>query len=105
MALTLTSDTPRFDEIFSKPSFENRVFSKALAQFPFGAAPTAEEVARVAVFLVSDDSCQITGQTISITGGIYGHTSDNTARAAVYGLTDALGCRCERPTRLLGICP
>ena len=29
--------------------------------------------------------------SISITGGIYGHTSDNTARAAVYGLTDALG--------------
>jgi integrase len=29
--------------------------------------------------------------SISITGDIYGHTSDNTARAAVDGLTDALG--------------
>ena len=29
--------------------------------------------------------------SISITGGIYGHTSDNTAGAAVDGLTDALG--------------
>ena len=29
--------------------------------------------------------------SISITGDIYGHTSDNTAGAAVDGLTDALG--------------
>jgi integrase len=29
--------------------------------------------------------------SISITGDIYGHTSDNTARAAVDGLTTALG--------------
>lgn len=69
-ALTLTSDTPRYDEIFSKPSFENRVFSKALSRFPFGAAPTAEEVARVVAFLASDEACQVTGQTISVNGGL-----------------------------------
>lgn len=70
VALTLTSDTPRFDEIFSKPSFENRLFSKALSQFPFGSAPTAKEVARVAAFLASDEACQVTGQTISVNGGL-----------------------------------
>lgn len=70
LALTLTSDTPRYGEIFSKPSFENRVFSKALSRFPFGAAPTAEEVARVAAFLASDEACQVTGQTISVNGGL-----------------------------------
>jgi integrase len=29
--------------------------------------------------------------SIAITGGIYGHTRDDTARAAVDGLTDQLG--------------
>ncbi|MCQ4363988.1 hypothetical protein KQR54_23130 [Mycobacterium gordonae] len=29
--------------------------------------------------------------SISITGDVYGHTSDDTARAAVDGLGDALG--------------
>jgi len=70
LALSLTSDTPRYDEIFSKPGFENKVFSSALAKFPFGAAPTATEVAGVAAFLVSDDAAQITGQTISVNGGL-----------------------------------
>ena len=70
IALTLTADTPRYDEIFSKPSFENRVFSKAQDRFPFGAAPTASEVARVAAFLASDEACQVSGQTISVNGGL-----------------------------------
>jgi integrase len=29
--------------------------------------------------------------SIAVTGDIYGHTSDATTRAAVHGLTDALG--------------
>ena len=32
IALTLTSDTPRYDEIFSKAGFSNKLFSKALAR-------------------------------------------------------------------------
>jgi len=70
LGLTLTSDTPAWDRIFSKPSFENRLFSKALERFPRGRAPTAEEVAQVAVFLASDLALQVTGQTVSVNGGL-----------------------------------
>lgn len=70
LALTLTSETPSWDRIFAKPDFENRVFSKALDRFPAGRAPTAEEVAKVALFLASDDSGQVTGQTLSVNGGL-----------------------------------
>lgn len=70
VALTLTSDTPAWDRIFSKPGFENRLFSKALARFPQGRAPNADEVAEAAVFLASAAAAQITGQTISVNGGL-----------------------------------
>ena len=46
VALTLTSETPSWDRIFSKPSFEKNLFEKALSRFPAGRAPTAEEVTR-----------------------------------------------------------
>lgn len=70
MALTLTADTPRYDKIFSQPGFSNTLFSKALEKFPAGRAPTASEVADVAAFLLSDDALQVTGQTISVNGGL-----------------------------------
>ncbi|MSQ71484.1 MAG: SDR family oxidoreductase [Betaproteobacteria bacterium] len=70
VALTLTSDTPGYDRIFSTPSFANSLFSKALKKFPAGRAPTAEEVARVVGFLASDEAAQVTGQTISANGGL-----------------------------------
>lgn len=70
LALTLTSDTPLFDERLGSPDLANKVFSRALSRFPFGAPPAAGEVARVAAFLASDDACQVTGQTISVNGGL-----------------------------------
>jgi 2-hydroxycyclohexanecarboxyl-CoA dehydrogenase len=70
VALTLTSETPAWERIFSKPGFENRLFSKALERFPQGRAPTAEEVAHVAAFLASDLALQVTGQTVSVNGGL-----------------------------------
>ncbi|MDB5857199.1 MAG: 3-oxoacyl-(acyl-carrier protein) reductase [Ramlibacter sp.] len=70
VALTLTSDTPSWDRIFSRESFENKLFSKALARFPQGRAPTAAEVAEAAVFLASPAAAQITGQTLSVNGGL-----------------------------------
>ena len=70
VALTLTSDTPSWDRIFSNPTFENRLFSKALSRFPAGRAPTSTEVSHAAVFLASDLASQITGQTISVNGGL-----------------------------------
>lgn len=70
LALTVTSDTPILDERLSTPGFGREVLKKALSRFPFGAPPTAEEVARVAAFLASNEACQVTGQTISVNGGL-----------------------------------
>ncbi len=70
VALTLTSDTPAWDRIFSKPGFENRLFSKALERFPQGRAPNAAEVAGVVAFLASDAASQVNGQTVSVNGGL-----------------------------------
>lgn len=70
LALTLTADTPHFAERLGGDDLASKVFSKALARFPFGAPPTATDVARTAAFLASDDACQITGQTISVNGGL-----------------------------------
>jgi len=70
VALTLTSDTPSWDRIFAEQTFERDLFSKLVGRFPSGRAPTAEEVARVAVFLASEEAAQVTGQTISVNGGL-----------------------------------
>jgi 3-oxoacyl-[acyl-carrier protein] reductase len=70
VSLTLTSDTPSWDRIFGQASFQSDLFAKLNARFPQGRAPTAEEVARVAVFLASDGSAQVTGQTVSVNGGL-----------------------------------
>ena len=70
VALTLTSGTPSWDRIFSQENFQHKLFSKLMTKFPSGTAPTAEEVARVAVFLASEHAAQITGQTVSVNGGL-----------------------------------
>lgn len=70
VAMTLTSDTPSWDRIFARESFENRLFSKALERFPQGRAPTAAEVAEAVAFLACARSSQITGQTVSVNGGL-----------------------------------
>ena len=70
VALTLTSDTPAWDRIFAQPGFQRDLFTKALERFPFGRPPTADEVASVAVFLASESAKQVTGQTISVNGGL-----------------------------------
>jgi 2-hydroxycyclohexanecarboxyl-CoA dehydrogenase len=70
VAMTLTSDTPSWDRIFNNDDFERKVFSKALERFPQNRAPTADEVAGVATFLASDEAGQITGQTVSVNGGL-----------------------------------
>jgi 3-oxoacyl-[acyl-carrier protein] reductase len=70
IAMTLTADTVSWEKIFSQPSFENNLFSKALKKFPSGRAPNAQEVADVAIFLASDAAAQVTGQTVSVNGGL-----------------------------------
>jgi sorbitol-6-phosphate 2-dehydrogenase len=43
------------------------------SKIPMGRLCTAEDVARTAVFLASDDAAYITGQAINITGGTVMH--------------------------------
>ncbi|GLU51504.1 SDR family NAD(P)-dependent oxidoreductase [Dyadobacter frigoris] len=46
--------------------------AKLVASTPLGRTGQPEDIAKVAVFLASDDSAWITGEKISVSGGIYG---------------------------------
>lgn len=70
VSMTLTAGTRSWDKIFRTESFEKRLFEKAVSRFPFGNAPDAEDVANAVVFLASPGAAQITGQTISVNGGL-----------------------------------
>jgi 3-oxoacyl-[acyl-carrier protein] reductase len=71
VSLTLTSDTPSWDRIFAgDQNFQSKLFEKLAERFPSGRPPSAEEVARVATFLATDEAAQVTGQTISVNGGL-----------------------------------
>ncbi len=69
IALTITSGTPGWDRAFAHP-FGVKVFSKAVERFPFGRPPSADEVAQAILFLASDAASQVSGQTISVNGGL-----------------------------------
>ncbi|MFC4272735.1 SDR family oxidoreductase [Sneathiella chungangensis] len=70
VAMTITSDTPSWDRAFGSESFQNKLFSKAVSRFPQGRPPNASEVADAISFLLSTRATQITGQTISVNGGL-----------------------------------
>ena len=71
VAMTLTSDTPSWERIFGgEDAFQSKLFTKLSEKFPAGRPPTSEEIARVVVFLATDESAQVTGQTISANGGL-----------------------------------
>jgi 3-oxoacyl-[acyl-carrier protein] reductase len=70
VALGPTSGAPTWDRIFSGESFQRDLVAKIVERFPFGRPPSAEEAAAVAVFLASDAAAQVTGQTISVNGGL-----------------------------------
>lgn len=46
--------------------------AKLVANTPLGRTGQPEDIAKVAVFLASDDAAWITGEKISVSGGIYG---------------------------------
>ena len=51
-------------------SMDENARKKLLAQIPTGALGTAEQVARLALYLVSDDASYITGQVFTMDGGL-----------------------------------
>jgi 2-hydroxycyclohexanecarboxyl-CoA dehydrogenase len=70
IALSLTSGTPTWDRAFADEGFWRDLGTKVVERFPFGRPPSADEAAAVAVFLASDTAAQVTGQTISVNGGL-----------------------------------
>jgi 3-oxoacyl-[acyl-carrier protein] reductase len=71
IALALVEGTGTWDRLAAAgDSFERNLFAKVVARFPLGRAPSVDEVAAVAVFLASDAAAQVTGQTISVNGGL-----------------------------------
>ncbi|KAA9163266.1 SDR family oxidoreductase [Amycolatopsis acidicola] len=70
VAMTITAGTPSWDRIFATESFQRRLFEKAVARFPWGAPPDAGDVADAVAFLASGAAGQVTGQTLSVNGGL-----------------------------------
>ncbi|MBM4763783.1 SDR family NAD(P)-dependent oxidoreductase [Bacillus sp. B15-48] len=67
LCLTVIEDTPAFDEVMSSEA--SHVFKKAVDRARLG-LPNAEDVAEAALFFASPESDKITGQTLSINGGL-----------------------------------
>jgi NAD(P)-dependent dehydrogenase (short-subunit alcohol dehydrogenase family) len=63
--------TPFVDGYLARnyPGREAETFAKLAATQPIGRMGTPEEVARLALFLCSDDSAFITGSNVAIDGG------------------------------------
>jgi 3-oxoacyl-[acyl-carrier protein] reductase len=70
VSMTLTAGTHSWERIFEKESFQSGLFEKAISRFPFGAPPTSDDVADAVTFLASSHASQITGQTVSVNGGL-----------------------------------
>lgn len=69
VAMTITSETPGWDRAFAT-EMGSKVFGKAVERFPFGRPPNSVEVANAIEFLVGERSSQISGQTVSVNGGL-----------------------------------
>ncbi|MGV8058078.1 MAG: SDR family NAD(P)-dependent oxidoreductase [Smithellaceae bacterium] len=64
---TIVTNTPGMDQVMATEAAH--IFEKAMSRAPFG-VPNAGEVADIAVFMASPETDKITGQTISINGGL-----------------------------------
>jgi acetoacetyl-CoA reductase len=69
--ITVNTIAPGYVDTDMVAAVPEDVLRKILLQVPVGRLGTAEEIARVINFLVSDDAGFITGATISINGGQY----------------------------------
>ena len=62
------SDTPLFQKEFAGPS--PKLAESLKRVIPWGRLGTPEDIAPAVVFLASDDAGYITGQTLSVSGGL-----------------------------------
>ena len=65
---SIVRDTPLYDKLMADP-FSNKLFAKAESLAGLGVA-VPDDLAAMAAFLASPAAARITGQTISVTGGI-----------------------------------
>jgi 2-hydroxycyclohexanecarboxyl-CoA dehydrogenase len=70
LALTFTAGTEAFEAVMARGDWLTALYEKAVRRFPRGRPPLATEVAQAALFLVSSQATQVTGQTISVNGGL-----------------------------------
>jgi len=61
---------PGFIQTDMTAKLSDDVKSEMLKHIPLGKLGTAEDVANLALFLVSDDSAYITGQVVQVDGGM-----------------------------------
>lgn len=64
-----TIDTPMNDEYLAQVDDRDAVLKMLVAKHPLGRLATADDVARAAVFLASDDAAFITGVALPVDGG------------------------------------
>jgi 3-oxoacyl-[acyl-carrier protein] reductase len=67
ISITVTQDTPGLESVL-KDSPVAKIFKKALKQQPFPV--TSDDVAEATLFFASSESDQITGQILSVNGGL-----------------------------------
>lgn len=69
VGITITRDTPTYSRVMEASPFSRRLFERAEARIPFG-PNHAEDIVGTILYLLSDDSVKVTGQMISVNGGL-----------------------------------
>lgn len=69
--ITVNAVAPGFIETDMTHVLKEEVKNELLKSIPLGALGQSEDIAKTVKFLVSDDAKYITGQTISVDGGMY----------------------------------
>ncbi|MFQ6118494.1 MAG: 3-oxoacyl-[acyl-carrier-protein] reductase [Methanosarcinales archaeon] len=69
--ITVNAIAPGFIATDMLASIPEKIMDKIIDSIPLGRLGQPEEVAKAVVYLVSDDGAYITGQVLSINGGLY----------------------------------
>ena len=69
--ITVNAVAPGFTETGMLEAIPESIKEQILKQIPMGRFATPEDIAKMVVFLASDDASYITGQVINVNGGYY----------------------------------